>query len=236
MVVLANGCSFSRGPNSWPYALQKIYNFNLVNLAQAGAGNSYIFESTVAEIAERNYDLVLIMWTGPNRIDYRVDTHFATPYTSAYQSSQNDWPEKNINPINDQDYVQKDWVFGCGYLNFDKSLKELFSPYYRNVSYSQMVDSFLIKVISLQSILKQKDIPYVFSFYNKYVDEIKLLNPALCDLINWDNCCINNNIDTIMHKNQWFDTDGSHPGTQAHTAWANELKKHITQRCIDMQK
>jgi hypothetical protein len=236
MVVLANGCSFSRGPGSWPYALQSLYNFDLANLAQAGAGNTYIFESTVSEIANRNYDLVLIMWSGPNRIDYRVDTEFRTPYTSAYQSLKNDWPEKVIYPINDQDYVQKDWVFSCGYLNVDKELKGLFAPYYRNVSYSQMVDSFLIRVISLQDILKQKGIPYIFSFYNNYVDEIKSLNPALCKLIDWDNCCITNNIDTIMRQHNWFDTDGSHPGPQAHIAWAEELKKHITQRCIAMLK
>jgi hypothetical protein len=235
MVVLANGCSFSRGPGSWPYALQSIYNFNLVNLAQSGAGNTYIFESTVLEISQRVYDLVLIMWSDPNRIDYRVDTEFTTPYTSAYQSQKNDWPEKIIHPINDQHYVQKDWVFGCGYLNSDKALKELFAPYYRNVSYLQMVDSFLIKVIALQDILKQKDIPYIFSFYDNYVDEIRSVNPALCKLINWDNCCITDNIDTIMRKNNWFDTDNSHPGIQAHRVWAEELKKHITTKCIDMQ-
>lgn len=238
MVVLTNGCSFSRGPSSWPYALQSIYNFDLVNLAQAGAGNTYIFESTVAELACRHYDLVAIMWSGPNRIDYRVDTKFSTPYTSEYQSKKNDWPEKIIYPINDQDYVQTDWVFGCGYLNFDKDqeLKNLFAPYYRNTSYAQMVDSFLIKVIALQDILKQRSINYVFSFYNNYIDEIKNMSPNLSSLVDWGNCCIDNNIDTIMHKNNWFDTDGSHPGKQAHAAWALELQNHIVTKCIDMQK
>lgn len=236
MVVLANGCSFSRGPDSWPYALQSIYNFDLVNLAQAGAGNSYIFESTVAEIAARNYDLVLIMWTGPNRIDYRVDTEFSTPYTSAYQSRKNDWPGKIIEPINDQNYVQKDWVFGSGYLNSKTELRELFSPYYKNVSYPQMVDSFLIKICALQSILQQKNISYVFGFYDNYVDEIKSLNPNLCNLIDWTNCCITNNITTIMHENNWFAEDNQHPSTLAHRTWAEEIKKHITSRCIDMQK
>lgn len=236
MVVLTNGCSFSRGPDSWPYALQSMYNFDLINLAQAGAGNTYIFETTVAELAQRKYDLVLIMWSGPNRIDLRVEAEVNTPYTSKYQSAKNDWPEKNIYPINDQDYVQKDWVFGCGYLNSDKELKELFAPYYRYTSYPQMVDSFLIKVIALQDILKQKNIPYIFSFYDDYIDEIKNMNPDLCNLIDWDNCCIKNNIDTIMHKNNWFDTDGLHPGKLAHYTWALELQNYIITKCIDMQK
>lgn len=236
MVVLVNGCSFSRGPGSWPYALQSIYNFELVNLAQAGAGNTYIFESTVSEISLRQYNLVLIMWSGPNRIDYRVDTKFVTSYTSEYQSKKNDWQEKIIYPINDQDYVQKDWIFGCGYLNADKELKEIFYPYYKNTSYNQMVDSFLIKVIALQDILKQKNIPYVFSFYDNYLNEIKEINPNLYRLIDWNCCCIETNIDTIMHKNNWFDVDGSHPNQQAHWAWAKELQNHIIAKCIDMQK
>jgi len=238
MVVLVNGCSFSRGPISWPYTLQSKFNFELINLAQAGAGNTYIFESTVTELACRNYNLVLIMWTAPNRIDYRIDTEFITPYTSRYQSKKNDWPNKIIYPVNDQDYVQKDWVFGCGYLNLnhDKELKNLFAPYYKNTSYAQMVDSFLIKVIALQNILKQKNINYIFSFYDDYIDEINMMNKNLCNLIDWENCCITKNIDTIMRENNWFDTDGTHPGVLAHSAWADELENHINKKCIDMQK
>jgi hypothetical protein len=90
MVVLANGCSFSRGPGSWPYALQSIYNFNLVNLAQSGAGNTYIFESTVLEISQRVYDLVLIMWSDPNRIDYRFDIDNSHPGIQAHRA----WAEE----------------------------------------------------------------------------------------------------------------------------------------------
>jgi len=236
MVVLTNGCSFSRGPGSWPYALQAMYNFDLINLAQAGSGNDYIFESTISELSTRKYDLVIIMWSAPNRKDYRTETNFDSPYTSKYQSAKNDWPEKIIHPINDQDYVEKDWVFGCGHLNGDKAVKDLFAPYYRHVGYHQMVDSFLIKVISLQSILKQRKIDYIFSFYDNYIDELQALSPTLSNWVDWDNCCISDNIDTIMHRNNWFDTDGSHPGINTHTAWAQELKKHIEKKCIDMQK
>ena len=68
--LLVNGCSFSRGPNSWPYFLS---NVNLVNLAQAGAGNTYIHETTIAELSQRKYDLVIVMWTGIPRIDFKVN-------------------------------------------------------------------------------------------------------------------------------------------------------------------
>ena len=70
--VLVNGCSFSRGPISWPYCLQKKLNFNLVNLALPAAGNKYIHDSTITELNRRPYDRVFIMWTGLQRNDVQV--------------------------------------------------------------------------------------------------------------------------------------------------------------------
>ena len=124
--VLVNGCSFSRGPMSWPYYLQFEYGFNLVNLAQAAAGNLYIHNSTISELGCRKYDLVLIMWSGLDRVDCQVDNidfFCQTPYTSLTQSQRNDWPEKIVQPINDQDYIEKNWVFVC--TGQDKFLKEI---------------------------------------------------------------------------------------------------------------
>ena len=71
--ILVNGCSFSRGENSWPYQLQDLMNFDLVNLAQAACGNTYILESTISELSHRHYDFIIIMWSGVDRVDQRVD-------------------------------------------------------------------------------------------------------------------------------------------------------------------
>jgi hypothetical protein len=232
MVVLVNGCSFSRGPDSWPYVLQNKYKFDLINLAQCGAGNTYIFESTIFEILNRNYDLVLIMWSAPSRIDYRVETVFNSSYTSLQSSKLNDWPAKVIHPINDQDYVQKDWIFGCGFLNNDKEMKKVFESYYRLVSYKQLIESFLIKVLALQNFLKQKKINYVFSFYQDYIEDLKNANKKLFNDIDLANCCIEDNIYNITQRQNWFDTDNIHPNTNAHYAWAQELDKHIKHRKI----
>ena len=50
MNILVNGGSLSRGPTSWPYVIQKHFNSNLVNLAQAGNGNTYTHETTISEL------------------------------------------------------------------------------------------------------------------------------------------------------------------------------------------
>jgi hypothetical protein len=56
------------------------------------------------------------MWSGLQRVDVQVEDinlFDQTVYTSYSQSKLNDWPEKIVYPINDQDYVEKNWVFCC---------------------------------------------------------------------------------------------------------------------------
>ena len=91
MRILVNGCSFSRGPISWSYYLTNLTDItgkNLVNLACAGAGNTYIHETTTRILDKEKFDLVLIMWSEISRIDFQVesiDFFEKSTYTSKYQ-------------------------------------------------------------------------------------------------------------------------------------------------------
>jgi len=226
--LLVNGCSFSRGPDSWPYYLK--YQ-NIVNLAQAGAGNTYIHETTVAELAQRSYDFVIIMWTGIHRVDYKVSNinEFSeSKYTSQYQHQQNDWAEKIVYPINDQDYVEKNWVFGCGHVNNESALRrsKIFEGVYRHVGQTQFIDSLLIKLISLQNTLKQMQIPYLFTFYEDYDDDLKT-NTNLYSMLDQTRIYSEENINSIAKTNKWFDSDNIHPGPIAHQTWASLIQSKI---------
>ena len=226
--ILVNGCSFSRGPGSWPYFLK---NATVTNLAQAGAGNTYIHETTVAELAQRSYNFVVIMWTGIHRVDFKVSNidHFAnSAYTSRYQSLQNDWAEKVINPINDQDYVEKNWVFGCGHLNNENAMTktQMFNSVYRYLDGPEFGYNFLVKLISLQSLLKQMNIPYVFTFYQDYVDQLQQ-HSALYQLLDQQHIYNEQNISQIMKLNNWYSVDRFHPGPQAHRVWATLIDNFI---------
>lgn len=228
MRILVNGCSFSRGPISWPYYLTNLTDItgkNIVNLACAGAGNTYIHETTTRILNKEKFDLVLIMWSEIGRIDFQVesiDFFEKSTYTSKYQSSQNDWPGKIINPINDQDYVEKNWVFGCSHINNDPILGKFFKNFYMHVGYKELVNQFIVKVISLQNTLKQLNIPYAFSFYQDYIDQIKN-----CALIDWKKCIINDNISSIAERLNSYDTDGVHPGLEANRVWADHVIKYL---------
>lgn len=222
--MLINGCSFSRGPGSWPYHL----GYDIVNLAQAGAGNTYIHETTISELARRNYDAVTIMWSGPSRVDLRVENvnlFSDTKATSAYQLTQNDWPEKIVYPVNDQDFVEPNWLFGCGHVGRESSITKfrIFEPIYKYQSMEQFNQGFLIKLISLQNTLKQLNIPYLFTFYQPYFNSLKQYD--LFKLVDMDSIYNNTNIADIMREHQWYDEDGVHPGVQAHQAWAKIIKE-----------
>lgn len=228
MKILVNGCSFSRGYISWPYYLSGLTDLtsqNVINLAQAGAGNTYIHDTTTRILYDQSFDLVLIMWTGMSRVDTQVENidHFSgTAYTSKYQKTRNDWPEKIISPVDDQSFVEDDWLFGCGALNHDAELIKVFKSMYQYTSQSQFVNKFIVNVVSLQNTLKQLKIPYAFSFYTDYVKEI-----AHSKIIDWENCILSDNIDNIAKRLNSYDTDGSHPGLQAHKQWAQCVMEHL---------
>jgi hypothetical protein len=228
MRVLVNGCSFSRGPDSWPYLLP--YN-DIINLAQAGAGNTYIHESTISELAQRSYNLVLIMWTALERMDYKVfdpGLFEESRYTSIYQRTRNDWASKIVKPINDQDLVETDWIFGCGHINGEPALTktDLFRGVYRYLDEDEFVYHFLMRMISLQSFLKEKNIPYVFSYYRDYVDRLKQQS-TLYYLLDQSNIFTQSILGEIAESNHWLDIDGVHPSPQAHQHWAEDLHNFL---------
>ena len=226
--LLVNGCSFSRGPTAWPYHLK---GTKITNIACAGAGNTYIHDSTIAELSKRSYDFVAIMWSGIARIDFKVENinqFNRSAYTSNYQSNQNDWPGKKIFPINDQDYVEKDWVFGCGFINREDAIlkSKLFDQIYYYQTLKQFTHGLLVKMVSLQSVLKQLNIPYLFTYYNDYEKELRSW-PELYDMLDNTNIYNIQNIHIITKNNNWYDEDGMHPGIDAHQEWARLIQPYI---------
>ena len=228
MNLLVNGCSFSRGPTAWPYHLNDV---NVVNLACSGAGNDYIFNSTIAELGQRLYDFVVIMWTQPSRVDFKVNDieQFSdSPYTSAYQLTRNDWAGKVIDPINDQDYIEKDWVYGCGFLNSDTALlkTKLFDQVYYYQDDAQFNYLTLVKMIAMQNTLKQMNIPYLFTYFRDYASNLAKI-PHLYNMLDQSRIYNKQNIYAITKDNNWYDADRLHPSIEAHKKWAELITPFI---------
>jgi hypothetical protein len=79
-MILVNGCSFTSGeesPIAWPSLIP-----DTVNIAQPGASNDYILQSTVNYIATTGKpEFVIIAWTSPNRIE--ISGKHMTPTSGA---------------------------------------------------------------------------------------------------------------------------------------------------------
>ena len=227
MKILVNGGSISCGPGSWPYLVQEHFNADIVNLAQSGSGNTYVCQATISELAQRSYDIVLIQWTPFIRFDYKVkniDKFSNTIYTSEHQSQHNDWPGKVIWPINDQDYVEKDWIFGGGRAmnnDPDVDLARAFDGFYNYAGPSEYMYHAMMSVISLQSYLKTNSIPYLFCFGRpwKMLDRYKHLNAQL----DQSSMFTASYIYDIAYQNNWYANDGFHPNADAQKEFARQL-------------
>jgi hypothetical protein len=76
MSILAVGCSFTAGaelPNpatsAWPNLIGKLNNRTVKNLGLGGASNDRTFRLVVEETAKQRFDLVIVQWTEPSRIE-----------------------------------------------------------------------------------------------------------------------------------------------------------------------
>jgi hypothetical protein len=232
-MMLVNGCSFSQGEQAWPNHLHTFDQSNIVNLSCSSAGNTYIHEATVNALSIKTFDIIVIMWSGLTRIDTKVANigkFDNSCYNSRFASAHNDWPSKITSPVDDQDFVDKDWVFGLGEQNQDPVVKksQLFRGFYQHLESSQFVFHFLIKLISLQNTLKTLKVPYIFSFYQPYQNTLQQFS-NLCKLVDWDNVYTEKNIFELAKANNDIDST-NHPGTATHKQWAKIMDELIDKK------
>ena len=231
MNILVNGTCNSRGPETWPYYLSNELDSTLVNLSVAGAGNAYIHETTISELAKRTYDLVLIMWGESTHTGLRVnniDNYSDSENTSKYQSSLNDWPEKIVYPINDQDYVDKNWILNAGYRSGkNDSVGKFFKQYHQAVGFEQILETDIIRQISLQGFLKSIGQPYVFLYGRPYTKFKRFEH--LYQLIDW-NCFYQ--AETLMqiaskNNNELIGHDNKFPNPAGQKIYAQLLSQYV---------
>jgi hypothetical protein len=231
MNILLTGNCNSRGPGTWPYYLKDIIDCELVNLSIAGSGNAYIYEATISELSKRSYDLVLIMWNESTHTGVPVNdinVYADSENTSLYQSSVNDWPEKIVDPINDQDYVPKNWIMNAGYRsNKQDSVAKFFKQYHQAVTYEQTLESDIVRMIGLQSFFKATNQPYLFLYGRPYT-KFKRFD-HLYKLIDWSQFYQE---DTLMqiasrNNNELMGDDNKYPTAEGHRTYAELLARQI---------
>jgi hypothetical protein len=139
--LLTVGDSFTYGDEltdryqAWPYRLADKLGYEVYNMGQSGCSNFSILRRTLEELAVSQYDLVVIGWTSPGRIEWKDDIGVAYDL----------WPGYALNTAFFEEHPWR-----ADYVNF-------ISRHHNSV---YLYEQYLIHVISLQSYCKANHINY----------------------------------------------------------------------------
>ena len=215
--ILVVGPSVTLGPEAWPNYIKNKLGCDLVNLSLIGAGNTYIHDTTIQEIARRQYDMVVVSWT------YAQRWEFKTQHTAAVK----EWQSLQ-NPHYDR--LEKSWAFAhtdFADYTINSYREQLFRSHGALTNSRRLrLEATLIKIISLQSILKATGTPYLFTFYRPLAG-YQIRFPELYAMLDWDNI-MPEYLYTIAKNRGWIDID--HPSSDAHACYAELLLAKIRPR------
>lgn len=221
MRILTNGCSFTArsATSTWPYLLG---TNEVKNLAEHGAGNQWICDGTIAELCENSYDLVLIMWSGLARLDWTVEKEFC----------------QSMPVFKEEEYTGGPIVF-TSVNNFNIHYIHNEQDCFKSVSavtgIRERTFNSLMRIISLQSYLKSRNINYRFMSYMNFWEDVYGLGfeklDHQIDFSRWlftDND--RNGLYELSQDQNLYADDGFHPNEQAHEQWASLIRTNINDR------
>lgn len=250
MNVLVSGCSFTHWPEEpgseknicWPAHLQKKRpEWNIVNLAEPGAGNIYIANSVVRYVLEnpKKVDLVLVMWSGVSRLDFLTDLTNSSWHSLFDRYGFYRRIESCPNTLG---YIFSGGNYGPWTQN--KDITSLFKQMYMISSNLSLAHTNLIEMIKCQSFLQAQGVPYKFMSYVNYwhhgdncspngdfgVFKYPELQP-LIDQIDWKNWIFQNSqrdgIYEMAKVNNDYHGDRFHPGITTHQQWVDIMLPHL---------
>ncbi len=138
--LLTVGDSFTYGDEledplqAWPYILGRCIDYEVTNQGRSGSSNTSILGRTINELTVNNYDLVVVGWSTPGRIEWKDET-----------GNYDIWPGFSTDRP-----MFKHHPYRLELLNF---INQHHSPQY-------LYEQYLLQVISLQSFFQAHNIEY----------------------------------------------------------------------------
>jgi hypothetical protein len=209
MSILAVGCSFTAGAEldnpaefAWPHLLGKMHNQEVKNLGVGGASNDRIFRLVIEETSQQKFDLVIIQWSEPSRMEIWNDR------------------TRKLNDVN------------VGKLHSQMFGLEWLETYYRyHYSDFHAHKKWAMQILSLQGYLKSIDQPYIMislsgldqQLYDGAWNSIKYL---------WDKVDTNYYVGwpfegLYMWQGNCPRAAGGHPLELGHKRMAEKINEHI---------
>ena len=236
--LVVSGCSFTAAAKdkSWANYLNNNFHFdNFRNLAFPGAGNFYIADSIIQCLTNETYSpsetLVLVMWSGPSRMDTLVSDLLFNSLKGGESKTE---------------LYNNRYVFSGGELGLwcDETfpdfniLNSLYYGLYKSSNESTYAHLSLINMLRLKHFLEFNNYRYKFMSYVNYwnnsdeysgevdksilyyADNKVLLNTVLDSPWIW----INENRDCLFeYSRNSLDDDGFHPSSESHAQFAKEI-------------
>ena len=236
MKLLTFGCSFTDNDNelremvngkyiephnTWPVELARLTNTNPICKGMGGVGNFYITNKIYETVDDPDNSVVIVMWTGIDRIDKVVNKE-EFHYFDRYE-------------------VRDGWLHSGGPGMFDRD-NELFDKarsrdrywynYYK--TYHTEEDSYiqtLQHMIGVQEFLSNRKIPYMFLTYKDiFTDRWREYKRAknLENQVNWDKFHFPNGefggeYEWVRDNNLTWAEDKQHPSSESHRKFAEYL-------------
>lgn len=200
MRILASGdgFTFNNRWEEWPEVIERISSATVINVGYIGAGNEYIFNSIIDNLTD-DIDYVIVQWALSSRLDLIIDNH-------EKENIINTDVEYNNNIINNW------WLSSA-------SKTQFVQDYHKNyIGKKQALLRTRNYILSLQSILNERKIPY--KFFSTYEIEIDK-NDKLIDWSKWILCS------TAKFSKLYSDKRGNEiqPSTYVHFKYVTEFFK-----------
>jgi hypothetical protein len=235
--LVVNGCSYTEG-NSWAQSVNiALTPGHYKNLAQIGAGNFYISNSTIDYLSSNNLNptetLVIVMWSGTGRKDIRISGEWYYHLKNQYACLANAFND------NESEY----YLFSGGATNSwitNSTTKKVFEWFYKLSDPVTLCKDTLMHIVNLENYLKVNGYQYRFAGYiNQWTTETDhspivgdySIGHFLKDVPIYKNYNFNNWIFVDQQRNclgEFASSIGeldatSHPTTTAHRLFAEQI-------------
>jgi hypothetical protein len=217
--VLVVGCSF--------FSSLECDNPNIKIIGKPGAGNRLISEIVIHELANNSYDKVYVAWTGINRLE--------TPISIGLHTTVANSGYPFFYRLNDVVWYSSGGIDASGARPpCPSEIQKLFRTQYLDVTAKYLTNLTLSSIISAQSLLTAKQIPYRMSFIydvnNQIYDNSWLSNvlgaidwsDPLHKLIDWYKIQTDNTPCEWCKSRNLLTEDNFHPSVDGMTEWLLE--------------
>ena len=230
MKTLIVGCSFCRKldyqfPDQWQI------DPSVAVCATSGTGNQAIAARVFYECSQNDYDRVVVVWTGVNRLDSVITRELHETYPGAWEGN----PAYSFcTPLEGSVWYHSGGQAGSW--TWDKTcpddIRQIFKTQYLGADSRYLTDNSLLSIVNVQGFLEKSHIDYQMSFiYDPFADYSQTphehhfgtinKNSPYYRLVDWTKINTNCTAFEWSMQHSALESDKLHPTRDAMREWIN---------------